>query len=165
MRTLPRLALSIVTTLILLTGTAQAGGWGLLGGAHRYSINGSSAQFSGEFGLAFHSTPFEIDALYVMKQPAENVSTNSIQVPFFYRIFLSPFFSFGVGGFVDYMIKDDVIASGGKDLDFGLAGSIRYHAPIATNTALVFDARYLMGLASLPGKSTDMGLIIGLMFH
>ncbi len=107
----------------------------------------------------------EINLLYSMKTPAADISTTSLQVPFFYRIFFSPFFSLGLGGFLDYMLKDDSVASGGKKLDFGLAGSIRYHTPIATNTAFVFDARYLMGLAALPGKSSDLGLFVGVMFH
>ncbi len=164
MKTISKSLLTLFVVLISLISTeTQAGGWGILGGVHRNSISGSNGQLSGTFGLGFHARPFEVDLLYSMKKPAENISYNSIQVPFFYRLFFSPFFSVGLGGYLDYFLNTTDVA--GNSIDYGLAASLRYHMPIASNTALVFDARYLMGLAALPGKSSDLGLIVGIVFH
>ena len=78
MKTISKSLLTLFVVLISLISTeTQAGGWGILGGVHRNSISGSNGQLSGTFGLGFHARPFEVDLLYSMKKPAENISETS----------------------------------------------------------------------------------------
>lgn len=163
----------ILTLLIIIASlsskSAFAESWGVLGGVNRFEVvypNSSSTRdplLGTVFGAALYpsSNPIEIDILYTSKKITETYSENSLQFPVFYRANITKEFKFGIGAFFDYSLRE--ASYGGQKLDIGVVASLQYQFPMG-KSFFVLDARYLYGMADLPGNSRDINLLVGLVF-
>jgi hypothetical protein len=165
MKNLTRIAALLIT---FTSGSAHAGGWGLLGGANFANLSNSSASTKAAFvgGLALEGTMapglgIELDGLYATNKT--NVSEyKTIQLPVFLRFKLIPMVSLGLGGYFAYGTEE---VAGLKRTDAGAAGSLRLHLPLGLATFAV-EGRYLMGLTAIAGdsKTQTFQALAGILF-
>jgi hypothetical protein len=146
-KTLKLISLLLISCAL---NASSAHAWTLLGGVQQYGYTASGASSNPSFsplgGLGFDFLMIEADALFTVKTYAPSTSSNSIQIPVFYRFPMMSPLQVGLGGFMDYSLTDRI---GIPSTDYGLAGSIKFQL-----TRLSFDVRYLWGIADISGATS-----------
>lgn len=113
--------------------TSNRGGWGIGGGGLLAEIG------NGKLGIEF-------GALY-QTQILNSVSSSNIEIPVGLRIWPSRFFTFSVGGFVDYQISN--LPANMNALDYGVRATLGVNIPITKFCAFMTEVGIRYGIANL----------------
>lgn len=120
----------------------------------------------------------ELGALYVKRKWGTDTASayvTMIEAPIVFRFWFGKAFSLGIGGYMSYGMGDIISetstgtttttsyeAAGYKKMDYGIVASMGTHLPLSNSVGLVFDGRYVYGLAN--GNDTATSSTITLQY-